>query len=72
MNFFLQHYKPIIGSLAGAYILGKVLLPENLFDYVAWKKQKSGMDRQEALLKQIASNSEVAAVPKKDNYIYTF
>lgn len=70
----VRNYKPIIGSAIGAYLLGKILLPNNLHEYLSWKKQKEGMSTHSDLLSMIEKNTRdnSAAVPKKDNYIYTF
>jgi hypothetical protein len=71
-SILLKNYKPILGSLAGAYILGKILLPDNLHEYLSWKKQAEGMKTQEELLSMIAASNVKPIQPKKDNYFYSF
>ena len=75
-DFALKHYKAILGGLAGAYVLSKII--PAVHEYAHDKNVEENEQLQSALLNEINMNEarQTAAInpfkPKKDEYNYVF
>jgi len=71
-SFAAKNYKPILGTLAGAYLLSKIL--PALYDYSYKENDRKQQDIQSMLLANIARNTTGPGMvgPKRDNYQYVF
>lgn len=71
-SFLMKHYKPILGTLAGAYLLSKIL--PAAYNYSHMEKDEKAQEMQNYLLQNIARQTQVLnpMTPKKDTYQYVF